>query len=150
MLEVCPSIAAARPTCEIHPLSIGGKDDPVRLVFNAKPGPAVLLAMLDLGDRFRLLANQIEVVAPDEDLPKLPVARALWHLQPDFFTATEAWLASGGPHHSVLTAALGIDAISDLATIAGIELVVIDESTRLRELQNELRWNDAYHHVRCR
>jgi L-arabinose isomerase len=78
------------------------------------------------------------------------VARALWHLQPDFFTATEAWLASGGPHHSVLTAALGIDAISDLATIAGIELVVIDESTRLRELQNELRWNDAYHHVRCR
>ncbi len=150
MLEVCPSIAAARPSCEIHPLGIGGKGDPVRLVFGAEPGPAVLVAMLDLGDRFRLIASEIEVVAPDEDLPRLPVARALWRLKPDFFTATEAWLACGGPHHSVLTAALGIDAISDLAAIAGIELVVIDASTRMRELVNELRWNDVYHQVRCR
>jgi L-arabinose isomerase len=148
MLEVCPSIAAGRPSCEIHPLSIGGRDDPVRLVFNAEPGPAVLLAMLDLGDRFRLVAGAIEVVAPDEELPRLPVARALWECKPDFFTATEGWLAAGGPHHSVFSAAVGLQEISDLATIAGIELVVIDESTRLRDLHNELRWNDAGRAIR--
>ena len=147
MLEICPSIAEARPTCEIHPLSIGGREDPVRLVFTAASGPAVLLAMLDLGDRFRLIANEVDVVAPDEDLPRLPVARAVWKPRPDFETATEAWLEAGGPHHSVLTAALGVEALEDLAEMAGVELVVIDPDTRIRAFRNELRWNAAYHRL---
>jgi len=109
----------------------------------------VLLALLDLGDRFRLIANAIDVVPPDEDLPRLPVARALWRPRPDFFTATEAWLAAGGPHHSVFTAAVGIETISDWAAIAGIELLVIDGSSQLRQLLSELRWNDATYSARC-
>jgi L-arabinose isomerase len=144
MLEVCPSIAAGRPSCEIHPLSIGGKADPVRLVFTAAPGPAVLVALLDLGDRFRLVLNEVELVEPPEDLPRLPVARALWRPEPDFAIAAEAWLRAGGPHHSVLCRAIGAEAFADLAEIAGIELVVIDERTRIRDLANELRWNQAY------
>jgi L-arabinose isomerase len=147
MLEICPSIAAGRPSCEIHPLSIGGKSDPVRLVFTAAPGPAVLVAMLDLGDRFRLVLNQVEIVEPPEDLPRLPVARALWRPEPDFATATEAWLRAGGPHHSVLSRALGTEAFADLAEIAGIELVVIDGETRIRDVANELRWNQAYYRL---
>jgi L-arabinose isomerase len=147
MLEVCPSIAAERPTCEVHPLSIGGRADPVRLVFTAAPGPAVLVAMLDLGDRFRLVLNEVELVEPDEDLPRLPVARALWRPKPDFATAAEAWLRAGGPHHTVLCRALGTEAFADLAEIAGIELVVIDERTRIRDVANELRWNQAYYRL---
>jgi L-arabinose isomerase len=144
MLEICPSIAAARPSCEVHPLSIGGRDDPVRLVFTAASGPAVLIALLDLGDRFRLVANEVDVVAPDAELPRLPVARALWKPRPDFETATEAWLEAGGPHHSVLTAAVDIDTLVDWADIAGVEIVVIDAETRARAFRNELRWNHAY------
>jgi len=147
MLEVCPSIAAGRPSCEIHPLSIGGRADPVRLVFTAAPGPAVLVAMLDLGDRFRLVLNEVELVEPDEDLPRLPVARALWRPKPDFATAAEAWLRAGGPHHSVLCRAVGTEAFADLAEIAGIELLVIDERTRMRDIANELRWNQAYYRL---
>jgi L-arabinose isomerase len=147
MLEVCPSIAAGRPSCEIHPLSIGGKADPVRLVFTAAPGPAVLVAILDLGDRFRLVLNEVDVVEPKEDLPRLPVARALWRPEPDFATATEAWLRAGGPHHSVLCRAIGTEAFADLAEIAGLELVVIDERTRIRDVANELRWNQAYYRL---
>jgi L-arabinose isomerase len=143
MLEICPSIALGRPSCEIHPLSIGGGEDPVRLVFTAAPGPALMVAMLDLGDRFRLLANAIEVVTPAQELPKLPVARALWKPLPDFPTAAEAWLHAGGPHHSVFTAALDIEVLVDFAEIAGIELVVIDSDTRMRDFRNELRWNQA-------
>jgi L-arabinose isomerase len=144
MLEVCPSIAARRPSCEIHPLSIGGRADPVRLVFTAAPGPAVVAGMLDLGDRFRLVLNEVELVEPDEDLPRLPVARAVWKPKPDFATATEAWLRAGGPHHSVLCRAIGSEAFADLAEIAGIELLVIDDTTRIRDVANELRWNQAY------
>jgi L-arabinose isomerase len=147
MLEVCPSIAAGRPSCEIHPLSIGGKADPVRLVFTAAPGPAVVAAMLDLGDRFRLVLNEIEIVEPKEDLPRLPVARALWKPKPDFHTAAEAWLRAGGPHHSVLCRAIGTEAFADFAEIAGIELLVIDETTRIRDVANELRWNQAYYRL---
>jgi L-arabinose isomerase len=150
MLELCPTITAEQPSCEIHPLSIGGREDPVRLVFNASTGPAVVIGMLDLGDRFRLIANEITVVDADEDLPRLPVARALWEPKPDFFTATEAWLAAGGPHHTVFTAALGLDAIADLATIAGVELLAIDSSARLPQLLNELRWNETSYGNRCR
>jgi L-arabinose isomerase len=147
MLEICPSIAAARPSCEIHPLSIGGREDPVRLVFTAAPGPAVVVALLDLGDRLRLIANEIEVVPPDEELPRLPVARAVWKPRPDFATAAEGWPLAGGPHHTVFTAALGIEALVDLAEIAGIELLVIDQETRMRDFANELRWNRAYYQL---
>jgi L-arabinose isomerase len=147
MLEVCPSIAAERPSCEIHPLSIGDRDDPVRLVFTAAPGPAVVAAMLDLGDRFRLVLNEVELVEPEEALPRLPVARALWKPKPDFATAAEAWLRAGGPHHSVLCRAIGSEAFADLAEIAGIELLVIDDTTRIRDVANELRWNQAYYRL---
>ncbi|HEY7969515.1 MAG TPA: L-arabinose isomerase [Candidatus Limnocylindrales bacterium] len=144
MLEVCPSIAGGRPSCEIHPLSIGGKNDPVRLVFDAAPGPAVVLGLADLGDRFRLIANAVEVVEPDAPLPKLPVARAVWRPQPDLATAAEAWLTAGGPHHTALTTSLGLDVIHDFAEIAGTELVAIEGSTTNRSFANELRWNQAY------
>jgi L-arabinose isomerase len=147
MLEVCPSIAAERPSCEIHPLSIGGRADPVRLVFTAAPGPAVVAAMLDLGDRFRLVLNEVELVEPEEALPRLPVARALWKPKPDFTTAAEAWLRAGGPHHSVLCRGIGSEAFADLAEIAGIELLVIDDTTRIRDVANELRWNQAYYRL---
>ena len=147
MLEVCPSIAAGTPSCEIHPLSIGGRDDPVRLVFTAAPGPAVMVAMLDLGGRFRIVANEVDVVPPDEELPRLPVARAVWKPRPDLATAAESWLLAGGPHHSVFTAALGVEPFVDLAEIAGVELVVIDERTRVSDFKKELRWNQAYYHL---
>jgi L-arabinose isomerase len=147
MLEVCPSIAANRPSCEIHPLSIGGKEDPVRLVFTASPGRAVVAALLDLGDRFRLLANEVEVVSPDEPLPKLPVARAVWKPKPDLATAAETWLMAGGPHHTVLSLALGTEAFADLAELAGIELLVIGDETCSRQFAKELRWNQAYYRL---
>ena len=147
MLEVCPSIAAETPSCEIHPLSIGGHEDPVRLVFTAAPGPAVMVAMLDLGGRFRIVANEVDVVPPDEELPRLPVARAVWKPRPDLATAAETWLLAGGPHHSVFTAALGVEPFVDLAEIAGVELVVIDERTRVSDFKKELRWNQAYYHL---
>jgi L-arabinose isomerase len=147
MLEICPSIAAAKPSCEIHPLSIGGREDPVRLVFDAAPGPAIVVAIVDIGDRLRLLVNEIDVVEPPQPLPKLPVARALWQPRPDFATACEAWLAAGGPHHTVFTAALDSEIIADFAEIAGIELLRIDGETRIRGFANELRWNQAYYRL---
>ena len=147
MLEVCPSIAGGRPTCEIHPLSIGGRQDPVRLVFTAAPGPAVVVGLLDLGDRFRVVANEIEVVPPDEELPRLPVARAVWQPKPDLATAAEAWLVAGGPHHTGFSLALGIEPLADFAELAGIELLVIDAGTRLFDFKKELRWNQAYYHL---
>ena len=145
MLEVCPSIAAGTPCCEIHPLSIGGKADPVRLVFDAHPGPAVVAALLDLGDRFRLLVNEVEVVDPPEPLPRLPVARAVWRPKPDLARAAEAWLTAGGPHHTVLAYPLGVETFVDFAEITGIELVVIDADTEPYTLAKELRWNQAYY-----
>jgi L-arabinose isomerase len=143
MLEICPSIAAGRPSCEIHPLSIGGAGDPVRLVFDATPGPAVVVSLVDLGDRFRFVANEVDVIAPPQALPNLPVARAVWQPRPDFTTAVEGWLAAGGSHHTVFTAALGLEAFADFAVIAGIELLSIGEATTLPELERELRWNQA-------
>jgi len=147
MLEICPSIAAARPTCEIHSLSIGGRDDPVRLVFTAAPGPGVVVSLVDLGDRFRLVANEIEIIEPPAPLPKLPVARAVWRPQPDLATAATAWLEAGGSHHTVLTTALATEHLEDFAQIAGIELLVIDEHTRNRAFRDELRWNQAYYRL---
>jgi L-arabinose isomerase len=147
MLEVCPTIAADRPSCEIHPLGIGGREDPVRLVFDARPGPAVVIGLADMGDRFRLVANAIDVVPPVEPLPSLPVARAVWRPTPDLRTSTEAWLTAGGPHHTVLTAQLGPEELADLADILRTELLLIDETTELRQFTKEIRWNQAYYRL---
>jgi L-arabinose isomerase len=147
MLEVCPSIAAGKPKVEIHPLGIGNREDPVRLVFDADPGPGVVLGINDMGDRFRFVANEIEVVVPDEPLPRLPVARAVWKPAPDLKTSTEAWLTAGGPHHTVLSTALTSEHLYDLAEILGTELVVIDSETRMRPFIKELRWNSAYYRL---
>ena len=147
MLEVCPSIAAAKPRVEIHPLGIGDREDPVRLVFDAAAGPAVVVGICDLGDRFRLVLNEIDVTAPDEPLPKLPVARAVWEPKPDLPTSAECWIMAGGPHHSVLSKAVGTEVMDDFAEALGVELVVIDGDTRPRQFQHELRWNNAYHRL---
>src|SRR5919201_1905020 len=147
MLEVCPSIARDTPSCEIHPLSIGGRQEPVRLVFTAAGGPGVVAGLLDLGDRFRLVVNEVDVVEPDEELPRLPVARAVWKPRPDLATAAEAWLHAGAPHPTVLCRAIGTEALADFAEIAGLELLVIDADTRVPELKKELRWNEAYFHL---
>jgi L-arabinose isomerase len=141
MLEICPSLTTDRPSCEIHPLSIGGKGDPVRLVFSASAGPAVNVAMIDLGDRFRLLVNEVDAVAPEQPLPKLPVARAVWTPRPDLKTAAAAWIYAGGPHHMGFSQALTSEHIEDFAEMVGIECVLIDRETRLRDVRNELRWN---------
>jgi L-arabinose isomerase len=145
MLEVCPSIASGRPSCAIHPLSIGGRSDPVRLIFDAAAGPAVVLGLADLGDRFRLIANAVDVVAPDAPLPNLPVARAVWRPRPDLAAAAEAWLTAGGPHHTALTTALGMDVLADFAEIANVELLTIDGSTSQPAFAKEMRWNQAYY-----
>jgi L-arabinose isomerase len=147
MLEVCPSIADAQPSCEIHPLGIGGREDPVRLVFDAKPGAAVVIGMADMGDRFRLVANEITVVAPDEPLPNLPVARAVWRPAPSLSTSAECWLTAGGPHHTVLTQAVGSETLYDFAQMVGTELVVIDDDTTPRSFADRLRWNQAYYRL---
>lgn len=147
MLEVCPSIAADRPKLEIHPLGIGDREDPVRLVFDASPGEAVVLGMSDMGDRFRLVGNAIDVVPPLEELPHLPVARAVWAPRPDFRTSTTSWLAAGGPHHTVLSAALTREHLEDFAEMAGVELAFIDEDTTVRGFARELRWNNAYYRL---
>ncbi len=146
MLEVSPSLTTAKPRLEVHPLGIGGKDDPVRLVFTADPGPALVVAMSDMRDRFRLVANVVENVdAPD--LPNLPVGRAVWKPAPDFATSAGCWLAAGAAHHTVMTTAVGIEVFRDFAEIAKTELVVIDEDTTVRGFQRELRWNQAYYRL---
>jgi L-arabinose isomerase len=147
MLEVCPSVAAGRPRVEIHPLNIGNREDPVRLVFDAQPGPAVVVGICDLGDRFRLVLNEVTVVEPDEPLPKLPVARAVWEPEPELATSAECWLAAGGPHHTVLSAAVGTEELSDFATMIGTELLIIDEDTMPRRFEQEIRWNEAFYRL---
>ncbi len=147
MLEVCPSIAAGTPTLEIHPLGIGGREDPVRLVFDATPGPAVVLGIADIGERFRLVANDITVVPPERPLPRLPVARAVWEPAPSLETSAECWLTAGGPHHTVLSSAVGTEELHDLAEILGTELLVIDADTSTRRFSQELRWNQAYYRL---
>lgn len=147
MLEVCPTIAADRPSCEIHPLGIGNREDPVRLVFDAAPGPAVVVGLADLGERFRLVANEVEVVPPDEPLPNLPVARAVWKPAPSLSTSAESWLTAGGPHHTVLTQAVGAETLHDFAQMVHTELVVIDEATTTASFADRLRWNQAYYRL---
>ena len=147
MLEVCPSIAEGKPSLEVHPLGIGGKADPARLVFCAGAGPALNASLIDLGNRFRLIVNAVDVVAPDGPLPHLPTARAVWVPRPDLKVAAGAWIYSGGAHHTAFSQALTPEHLEDYAEMAGIELVLIDEETRLRELKKELRWNEAYYHA---
>jgi len=148
MLEVCPTIAADRPRLEVHPLSIGGKGDPARLVFTAGTGPGIVAAVTDMGNRFRLVANAIDVVPPDEDLPRLPVARALWVPRPGLEVAAAAWIYAGSSHHTAFSRAITAEHLQAFADMADVELVLIDEDTRLRDLRNELRWNEAYYTLR--
>jgi L-arabinose isomerase len=147
MLEVCPSIAVQRPSCEIHPLGIGGREDPVRLVFDSRPGPGIVVGLVDLGDRFRLVANEINVVSPDQPLPKLPVARAVWKPEPSLTTSAECWLMAGGPHHTVLTESVSAETLTDFAQMVGIELLVIDAETTPARFIDRLRWNQAYYRL---
>jgi L-arabinose isomerase len=147
MLEICPSITSAKPSLECHPLGIGGKADPARLVFNVRPGPAVNAALMDMGNRFRLLINPVDVVAPQHALPKLPVARALWVPQPNLKVGAAAWILAGGAHHAGFSQAIGVEHLEDFAAMAGIEALVIDRGTTLREFQDRLRWNDLYYHL---
>jgi L-arabinose isomerase len=147
MLEVCPSITSQQPSLEVHPLGIGGREDPVRLRFVADPGPAVVVGLSDMGDRFRLTLNEVDVVEPDEDLPRLPVACAVWKPRPSLSTSAEAWLMAGAPHHTVLSTALDTEVITDFAETTGTELALIDAATTPRVFQRELRWNAAYHRL---
>jgi L-arabinose isomerase len=147
MLEVCPTTAEGRPTLEVHPLGIGGKADPARLVFCAGAGPALNASLIDLGNRFRLIVNAVDVVAPDGALPQLPTARAVWIPQPDLKVAAGAWIYAGGAHHTAFSQSLTPEHLEDYAAMAGIEFVLIDKETRLRELKKELRWNEAYYHL---
>jgi L-arabinose isomerase len=147
MLEVCPTLSSDKPTLEIHPLGIGGKGDPVRLVFTADPGEAVVVSLADMRERFRLVANVVDVVPPTEPLPHLPVGRAVWKPRPDFRTSASAWLTAGGAHHTVMSTAVGIEAFRDFAEIARLELLTIDEQTTVRDFANEVRWNQAYYRL---
>jgi L-arabinose isomerase len=143
MLEICPSIASGRPSLEVHPLGIGGKADPVRLVFTAPSGAAVVASLVDMGNRFRMIANQVEVVQPEQALPKLPVARAVWVPEPSLKVAAAAWIYAGGAHHTSFSPALTMEHLEDFAEIAGIEFIRIDSETRIHQLRRELRWSDA-------
>jgi len=150
MLEVCPSIAAGKPSLEMHPLSIGGKDDPARLVFDTLPGPAVNASIMDMGNRFRLLVNEVEVVPTGAPLPKLPVARALWVPKPDLKAAAAAWILAGGAHHTGFSHAVTAAHLQDFADMAGIEFVLIGADTNLAEFKKELRWNEMYYGLAIR
>ena len=147
MLEVCESIAAKKPSLEIHPLSIGGKADPVRLVFNVSSGPAINATLIDLGNRFRIIVNEVDVVQPDKPLSKLPVASAVWVPQPDLKTAAAAWILAGGAHHTGFSQVLTREHMNDFAEMCNLEFLVIGNDTHLPEFKKELRWNDLYYHL---
>ncbi len=147
MLEVCESIASGKPSLEIHPLGIGGKEDPVRLVFDTPGGPGINASLVDLGNRFRLICHEVDVVEPPASLPKLPVARAVWKNKPDFKTGCAAWIYAGGAHHTGFSQALTSEHMEDFATMLGLEFVAIDAKTELRSFQQELRNNEVYYHL---
>jgi L-arabinose isomerase len=147
MLEICESIATGKPKLDVLPLSIGGKSDPVRLIFDSNTGPAIGASIMDMGQRFRLVANVVDVVPTDEPLPKLPVARALWLPRPNLKTAAAAWIYAGGAHHTSFSYAVTADHLRDFADMAGIEFLLIDENTRIEDFKKELRWNDLYYHM---
>ncbi|HTR27854.1 MAG TPA: L-arabinose isomerase [Puia sp.] len=145
MLEICESIADGKPSCEIHPLGIGGKADPVRLVFNSAAGPAINASIVDMGNRFRLLVNEVQAVAPAYPLPNLPVARVLWKPLPDMATGCSAWIMAGGAHHTCYSQSLTAGHMRDFADIAGIEYALIGKNTDLWQFRNELRWNEVFY-----
>jgi len=147
MLEVCPTIAENKPSVEVHPLGIGGKEDPVRLVFTAAAGNAVNASMVDMGNRFRLIVNQVNLIRPEHALPKLPVARALWLPEPDLKISATAWILAGGAHHTALSRALTAEHLENFAEMAGIEYLLIDRNTKIEDFRKELRWNDLYYHL---
>lgn len=142
MLEICESISDAKPSCEIHPLGIGGKADPVRLVFNSGPGPAINASIVDMGNRFRLLINEVMAVSAFNPLPKLPVARVLWKPYPNMHTGCAAWILAGGAHHTCYSQSLNADHMEDFAEMAGIEYLLIGKETKIYQFKNELRWNE--------
>jgi L-arabinose isomerase len=144
MLEVCPTIAATRPRIEVHPLSIGGKEDPARLVFDGDAGVAVNASLIDLGHRFRLVVNEVDAVKPEKEMPKLPVARILWKPRPSLRNSAEAWILAGGAHHTCFSFAVTTEQLQDWAEMTGIECVVINENTSLQSIRNELRWNEMF------
>ena len=143
MLEICESISDAKPSCEIHPLGIGGKADPVRLVFNSGPGPAINASIVDMGNRFRLLVNDVLAVAPINSLPNLPVARVLWKPYPDMKVGCAAWILAGGAHHTCYSQNISAEQMEDFAEMAGIEFVLINNDTKIYQFKNELRWNEV-------
>jgi L-arabinose isomerase len=147
MLEVCPSIAESTPSAEIHPLSIGGKEDPVRLVFTAAPGNAVNASVVDMGNRFRLIVNQVNLLRSEHPLPKLPVARAVWVPEPNLKASATTWILAGGAHHTALSRALTPEHLENFAEMAGMEFLLIDRDTKVRDFAKELRWNDMYYHL---
>ncbi|HET9914708.1 MAG TPA: L-arabinose isomerase [Anaerolineales bacterium] len=147
MLEICESIAASKPKLDVLPLSIGGKADPVRLIFDSNTGPAIGASIMDMGQRFRMVANIVDVVPTEAPLPKLPVARALWLPRPSLKVAAAAWIHAGGAHHTSFSYAVTADHLSDFAEMAGMEFLLIDENTRIEEFKKELRWNDLYYHL---
>lgn len=147
MLEICPSIAAGKPKCEVHPLSIGGKNAPVRLIFEVDAGPAINVSLVDLGNRFRMVANKVQVVSPEMEIPKLPVARVLWEPMPNLEISAHSWLLAGGAHHTVFSKAISMEMIEDFAEIAGIELLVIDEHTNIQDFKHKIHWNEAYYQL---
>ena len=142
MLEICPSIAEGTVNCEVHPLGIGGKEDPVRLVFNGAPGNALNASLIDLGNRFRLLVNEVEAVKVDKEFPKLPTARVLWKPQPSMEVGLQSWILGGGAHHTVYSQNLTTEYLEDFAEMLGIELLVIGKGTTIRDIKNEIRFND--------
>jgi L-arabinose isomerase len=148
MLEICPTIAGAKPFLEVHALGIGGKADPVRLVFTSPAGPGIVVSIVDMGNRFRMIANEIDVVLPEQPLPKLPVARTMWHPRPNLKVAAAAWIYAGGAHHTGFSQALTLENMENFAEMAGIELVRIDGETRLSQLRRELYWSDAAYKLR--
>jgi len=145
MLEVCASIAGSKPSLEIHPLSIGGKDDPARLVFTVPSGPAVNATLLDMGNRFRMVVNEVDVIQPEKPLSKLPVASAVWVPRPNLKVAAGAWILAGGAHHTGFSQSVTRDHLEDYAGMAGLEFLVIDNETRLSSLKNEIKWNEMYY-----
>jgi L-arabinose isomerase len=147
MLEVCPSIATDKPSLEIHPLSIGGKADPVRLVFTSRTGPAIVASIVDMGDRFRMVANEVNVLPPEQPLPKLPVARSVWKPQPSLKVAASCWILAGGAHHTGFSLALTSEHLQDFADMAGIEFLLIAEETTIPNFKKELKWNDVYYRI---
>jgi L-arabinose isomerase len=147
MLEVCPSITDEKPSVEIHPLAIGGKADPVRLVFTAAVGKAVNASIVDMGNRFRLIVNEVNLIRPEQPLPKLPVARGVWIPEPNLKIAATAWISAGGAHHTALSRAITLEHLQNFADIAGIECLRIDRNTELSGFLKELRWNDMYYHL---